>query len=279
MNKNVVGVKLVKNSVLDKFCLKTNRGTRLTDWFKSYDEKAIGDFVKLETDVGTFVYHKNKQELLYEVGDEDEEVYVYKLTEDIYYMQVDCSDYTSLIQFYRPNGDHINMPVLEDVCPIGNDLIAAKEFLGKWGVLDKDLNWLIRPTYEEIFEFVNGYASGYRSESDTTDLISLDENSNILIVNVDGYCVQHLTRELVVVRKNKKHGVYNTKGEKILDIVYDKINLIGKHFVLLVNDLFGLADISGKVLRECKYYQIWKTKNGFELITRKIIDTTEHIVL
>lgn len=185
----------------------------------------------------------------------------------------------SLIQFYRSNGEPVNMPALEDACPIGNDLIAAKEFCGNWGILDKDLNWKVYPTYEDIFEFLNGYASGYRSESDTTDLITLDENSNICIVNVDGYCVQHLTRELVVVSKNGKYGVYNTKGEKILDIVYDKIRLVGKYFVLEIDSLFGLADIAGKVLRECVYYQINKKEDGFDLVTRKIIDTTEHIVV
>ena len=79
--------------------------------------------------------------------------------------------------------------------------------------------------------------------------------------------------------KNKKYGVYNTKGEKILDIAYDDIRLIGNHFILQIRDLYGLADITGKVLCECEYYRIWKAENGFELVTRKIIDTTEHIVV
>lgn len=273
MENTVSKVRLVKRFFLGRFCLKTGKGKRLTAWFKSYDETVVGDFVKLETDIGVFVYHKNNQTLMYEKYDEDEEVYVDKLTEDLYYMKVDCSGYTSLIQFYRSNGAIVNMSMLEDVCAIGNNLIAAKEFLGKWGILDKDLNWIVHPTYEDIFEFVNRHAHGYISETDTTDLISLDKNGNISIVNVDGYCVQLPTPELIVVSKNKKYGVYNTNGEKILDIVYDKIRFEGNHFVIRINDLFGLADITGKVLRECKYDRIWKTENGFELIT------TEHIVV
>lgn len=277
MENEVSKIWLVKSFFGCKYCLKTDRGRRLTNWFVDYVKTIAGDLVKLETDIGTFVYHKNNQQLLYEQYGEDEQVNIYKVTENIYSLEVECSDGYSLVELYRSAGDIVNTSVLEGAYHMGNNLIAAKEFLGNWGVLDENSNWKISPIYEAIFEFTNGFATGYISESDSTDLISLDQNGNLHIVNIDGYVAQKLTKELVVSVKNKKQGVYNTKGEKILDIAYDRIKLEGSHFILIKDDLFGLADVTGNILYKCKYYRICKTENGFAIVTRKIIDTTEYI--
>lgn len=275
--ENVVSkIRLAKSFFTGRYCLKAEKGRRLTGWFKEYDQTDTGDFVSVETDIGTFIYHKNQEELLYEQYEKNEEAYMYKLTETIYYLQIYCSDNTSLLQFYKADGNSINMPALEDAYPIGNDLIAVKEFLGKWGILDENLNWKIHFTYEDIFEFIGKIAIGYRSESDTTDLIDVDENGNINIVNVDGYVLKFLTKELVVSKKGKKKGVYNTKGEKVLDFVFDDIYLANNHFILTNDELMGLADITGKILRECNCYNIVKTEKGFKLVTRQIVDTEEY---
>lgn len=279
MENTVLKVRLTKGSFNGRYCLKTDKGKRLTGWFANYDETVTGDFVKLETDVGTFVYHKNQPKLLYEQYDENEQAYIYKLTEDIYYLEVDCSAFASLIQLYKVDGSIINMSAIEDVCPIGNDLFAAKEFFGDWGILDKDLNWRVYPIYEEMFECINGIATGYIRESDTTDLISVDGNGDIRIVNVDGYVVQVLTKDFVISKKDDKKGIYNTKGEKILDFAYDGIRMLENHFILTNNHLDGLADITGKILCECKCYQIGKTEQGFELVIRKVVETTEYIIV
>ncbi len=278
--ENVVSkIQLSKSFFTEKYCLKTQKGRQITGWFKDYTQSDIGDFVKIETDIGIFIYHKSQTELLYDQHDEHEDAYVYKLTDDIYYLEINCSNFTTLIQLYRADGTAMNMSVMEDACPIGNDLIAIKEFCGKWGILDKDLNEKVYPTYEEIFDFTNGIATGYRSESDTTDLISVDEKGDIHIVNVDGYVLQILTKDFVISKKGDKKGVYNTKGEKILDFEYDGIRMVANHFVLTNNHLDGLADTTGKILCECKYYQIGKTEQGFELVIRKVVETTEYITV
>ena len=279
MESVVAKIRLAKSLFTGEYCLKTDKGKRLTCWFKTYEKTVIGDFVKLKTDIGNFVYHKNQLELLYECYVEGEEAYVYKLTDDIYYLQIDCSQFCSLVQLYYASGISINMSALEDVCAIGNDLIAAKEFCGDWGILDKDLNEKIGPAYEEVFDFTNGIATGYRSQSDTTDLISVDANGNIRIVNVDGYVLQILTKDFVISKKGDKKGVYNTKGEKILDFAYDGIRIVDNHFILTNNHLDGLADITGKILCECRCYQIGKTEQGFELVMRQIVETTEYITV
>lgn len=279
MESVVSKIRFVRSFFTGEYCLKTDKGKRLTKWFKEYDRTVIGDFVKVETDIGTFIYHKKQAGLLYEQYGDDEDTYVYKLTEDIYYMQINCSDYMSLVQLYKSDGIVINMSALEDVCPIGNDLIAAKEFCGNWGILDKDLNWKVSPIYDEIYEFRNGFASGLIRENYTTDLISVDENGDLHIVNVEGYAVDYLTPDIIRTTKNNKCGAYNTKGEKILDIVYDDINVLRNHFVLKKRNLYGIADITGKILYECKYFQIYKTEKGFKLVTRQIIDTEQDITV
>ena len=185
----------------------------------------------------------------------------------------------SLVQLYKADGTDINMSALEDICHIGNGLIVAKEFCGKWGILDKDLNWKVEPIYEDIYEFCNGFAKGLISENHTTDLISVDQNGELHIINVDGYAVDHLTPYAIRTTKNKKCGVCNTKGERILDIVYEDINVLRNCFILKKGNLYGIADMTGKILHECKYFQIWKTETGFKLVTRQIIDTEQDITV
>lgn len=278
--ENVVSkIRLAKKFFKDEYCLKTDKGKRLTCWFKTYEETLRGDFVKLETDIGTFVYHKNQPELLYENYVYGEEAHIYKLTDDIYYLQVNCSECCSLVQLYYSSGICTNMSALEDVCPIGNDLIAAKEVCGQWGILDKDLNWQVYPIYDEIYDFRNGFAFAIIEDEYTTDLLSVDEKGNIYIVTVDGHVVDYPYNDFVITRKNDKFGVYNTEGRKVLDFEYDDISFLRNHIILKKNNLYGLADMTVKILCECKYYRIIKTETGFELVTRKVVETTEYITV
>jgi len=276
--KNVVEkIRLVKNFFTGEYCLKNNKGRRLTCWFKTYSETVIGEFVKIETDVGTFVYHKKQSELLYDNYIEGEKAYVYKLTDDICYIEIEYSECCSLVQLYYSSGIMTNIHILEAVYPIGNDLIAAKECCGQWGILDKQLNWNVYPIYDDIYEFRNGFAWGVIEQEDTTDLISVDENGGIHIVNIAGYVVDYPYMSLIYTRKNGKMGIYNIEGKQVLDFEYDDIRFSGNYLILKKNNLYGLADITGKILYECKYYRISKNKNGFELVTRKVIETTEYI--
>ena len=84
---------------------------------------------------------------------------------------------------------------------------------------------------------------------------------------------------LIRTRKNDKFGVYNTDGQKVIDIEFDDIRFLGNHIILKKNNLYGLADITGKILYDCKHYRISQIKNGFELVTRQVIETTEHITV
>lgn len=279
MENLVLKIRLVKSFFTGEYCLKNDKGKRLTCWFNEYDETVVGEFVKLQTNIGNFVYHKNQPNLLYEYYGDDESVYVYKLTEERYYLQIECTENFSLVQLYRSDGSSVTIAALEDVYPIGNDLIAAKEFCGNWGILDKDLNWQVYPVYDEIYEFRNGFVCALIEKDITTDLLSVDENGNMYFINVEGFAADFLTPELIRSSKNRLYGVCNTKGEKILNIEYDDISLCGRHFIVRKKDLYGLADLTGKILYECKYYQILKTEDGFELVTRQIIDTRERITI
>lgn len=279
MEKVASKIRLAKCFFTGEYCLKTNKGKRLTRWFKTYDEDDTGDFVLLETNIGTFLYHKNKPEVLYENYRDGEGVYFYKLTEELYCLETTASDHAPFIWLYHSNGDKIDMPVLEDIGPLAGDLIYAREYGGKYGMLNEQLNWKVQPCYEEIYDHIKGIFAGLRSETHTTDLIRIDKNGKVHIVNIDGYIGEEFTQGLVATKKNRKWGVYNTRGEKILDIAYDNIWFRGTYFSLQNAGLYGIADITGKILCDCKYYRIKKTETGFELVTRQVIDITEHITV
>ncbi len=279
MKKNVSKTRLVRSLFTGDYCVKTDKNTRITPWFTEYDETTFGDFVKLETDVGIFVYHTNQMNLLYRKDEPvgNEEVNIRQWRDDLYLLEICDSDHAPFVWLFYPNGELINFPVLQDIYALDNGLIIAQNQSGKFGILDRDLRWKIEPCYADVFDFGEDTIMGLRGETYTTDLITMDEQENLHIVNIEGYISGFITKELLLMLKNSKYGVYTTTGKKILDSAYDRIRRVGNHFILQDKDLFGLADITGKILYECKYYRISQVEGGFEIISRQIIDTKEYM--
>lgn len=280
MENTGVKIRLAKSFLRGAYCLKTDTGKRLSGWFKDCVERVAGDFVLLETDIGAFVYHKNQPELLFENDFKGECIYIYKLTEKIYCLETEGTDHAPWIWWYSANGDKLAMPVGTEVSVIKGNLIYARLYDGKCGVMDENLNWKILPCYDDIYDHIEGFIAGVKTETHTTDLMSIDENGKVSdAVSINGYIGEALTKELVSTSINRKYGVYNTKGEKILDIEYEDIWRRGNYLILKQKGLYGLADMTGKILYECKYYKISKTETGFELVTRQVTETTEYITV
>lgn len=280
MSKTQSNIRIAKSILLNKYCLKNSNNERITPWFDSYDEHIVGDFVKLVTNVGTFVYNNSKTSLLYEDTRGKEIADIYKLTDEVYYIKISFDDSISLVQLYYANGEAILFPAFEDVCTLKNGMIAVKELMGAWGVLNKELAWKITPMYSDLLDFNSyGYAAGYLEESNSTDLFRIDEHGEIEAINIKGYYSYQLTDEFVVVTQDKKYGVVNINGQSILPIEYDSIVLYLDHFILKANGKYGLADRTGKVIKECNCYKIISEGNKFVAVTRKIVETKVEIVV
>ena len=281
MEKLVSKIRLVKSWFTGKYSLKTQKGKRITQWFDLYlfYDRSIGDFVRLETDIGTIIYHKQQENLLYFGQVKDEYAYIYDLNEDVYYLQIESPEYSDRIRLYYSNGEETGVTTLEEVYVINKDNIAAKEFCGKWGLLDKELKWKVYPVYDDIFDVNRKIICGVTSNEGTTDVMTINGDSGLDVTTIEGSFVDYLTPWLIRTAKNKKYGVYNIDGEKILDIQYDSIKHTGNYLVISKDGLYGVVDVDGKMICECNYHSIKKTENGFDMVQRQVIDVIEHITI
>ncbi len=61
------------------------------------------------------------------------------------------------------NLETVSKTIYEDVRPFADDTYAAVKKDGKWGFIDINGNFVIKPTYEDAFSFCNGLAPVYES--------------------------------------------------------------------------------------------------------------------
>ena len=275
---NTSEVRICKSRFRNKFCLKNSNNMRLTPWFSSYNEMKIGDFVKLVTDKGNFVFNINKSFLLYEAQCRNEAVSLNKLTEEVYYIEISFDNSETLTELYTSKGDSIPFDILEEVFVTPKGLIIAKELLGDWGVLSDGISWATEPKYTDVFDINRyGYAIGYMEESNSTDLIKITADGKVQVVSLEGCYVEQLTEEFILVALNKKYGVFNISGKKIIPIEYDAIIYTNGYFILELNRQYGLANRNGQIVRECNCHKIERQEDKFIVITQKITTIEEEI--
>lgn len=114
---------------------------------------------------------------------------------------------------------------------------------GKFGVIDRDGQWVVSPIFDEITKFENGYAI---TEKDNKKGV-IDKEGNVIIENLyDKIFAQDNYFELEL---NKKRGIADKKGNVILGLRYDNCYLRKDGFISIYNKKgYGLADLKGKVV-------------------------------
>ena len=171
-----------------------------------------------------------------------------------------------------------------------NNLVSTTYFVinkdNKWGVIDNNAQIIIEPSYDEAIiipnnkqdVFICTYDANYNEGTYKTKVIdnkgkelfkeydkvqaleNYDENKNMWYEN-----------NVLLVEKDGKYGLINIDGDKILDIVYDKIySLKGvKNSLITVKEQkLGLVDNLGQEV----------IKNNYEEIKSLGKDTKNYIV-
>jgi hypothetical protein len=123
---------------------------------------------------------------------------------------------------YQKNGKYISPNSNFYDCAI-----EAREFYdgisssGKYGYVDCKNNWLIKPKFQNIRPFKNGFAGVQRTIADGQfDWGFIDCNGD-LIIDFQYQEIGNFSKNLVPVCKNKKWGVVNEKNEVIIPFEYD----------------------------------------------------------
>ncbi|GGE02101.1 hypothetical protein GCM10011312_26820 [Planktosalinus lacus] len=105
-----------------------------------------------------------------------------------------------------------------------NKLVAPVKFDGKYGFIEKNGSWYLKPQFDSIRNFTDGFADSY---------------------------------------KNGKAGIINTKGELVIDYKYDFIgNVYDDRFLILLNDKYNYVDLNGELISSAFYYDAEDFSNG-----------------
>ena len=95
-------------------------------------------------------------------------------------------------------------------CSLQRNLMVPAKYNGKYGTINTRAKWLIKPTFDSLDTFYNGYADIY---------------------------------------KNGKEGLINTEGKVILDCEYDFIGVVEGNRVLVKKDhKYNYSDLMGNFI-------------------------------
>ena len=138
------------------------------------------------------------------------------------------------------------------------DLIPEQNEKGKWGYVDQNHSWVIKPKFEYAGQFENGRAKvgkddkfGYIDYSGK-EVIKIDFTE--IGLWEDGKCkvAKGGDRDDNDILKDQKYGYINIRGEELLKCEYDEIGAFNK---------FGLA----YVLKDDKYGYIRSSDYSFAI--------------
>jgi len=171
--------------------------------------------------------------------------------------------------------------------------VASVRYEGKFGYINEDGSWFIKPNYEKAGKFSDGLAAVYNNKKwgyiDANNQLIIDYqfdkvkgfDSGIAIASKDKrwFYIDKSGKEVTdmpatdkvygfikgyaFVKRGDNIGIINAKGDVIIEPTYRKIfPATGGYAKVQKDDLFGLVDKTGKVVLEPVYQDIGKYSNG-----------------
>lgn len=140
---------------------------------------------------------------------------------------------------------------------------AAAKLNGKWGVINKETNWLIPAEYDEVV--LDGLGRCYAQGA-----VFAKKGESVILL-VDGQQVGEAFEDAkpfrdegyAAVKKNGKWGFINTAGELEIDFQFEDALSFGQHLAAVqVNGLWGYINLYGKTVIEPAYLQAKSFGNG-----------------
>lgn len=212
---------------------------------------------------------------------------------------------------------------IESILGIKNALKIKKD--GKYGIANNEGKIVIKPQYLEIAQLGKDNKSGYIVEDDNQKYGIVDYSDNVILqceydkVNQvygnDLYVVTKLEKQIlvgkdgkevlssnqnydeitsilktkdagVIVKKGKKYGVINLKGEKVIEFNYDELQEAKSGiFIFKKNGKYGIIDVDNNEKVSAKYTNITYQEASDMYIAEKenfesdIIDDTFNVKL
>jgi len=293
----------VKNGEYVRFDLDENKQDKMHIWQELYEnsESAIA------RDVAIACYKKsdnyeNDSELYYKILNKNKFIDCFtKALDEIEYKintmkhVLNVGKNLSVKEKFQPcNAPDHNIEYLENF--VGNYACAYINSIDGWGILDKNLQWVIEPEYVIIYgktdpkfgQEIKGFVTKYTylhningklfiaAKQDKKQFV-MDINGDIQIPHVsDKIHYTYLNNELyfIAVDYNKTY-IVNSKGEDIVTLdfpVGDKFWLTDEIIIASKDNKFGIVDWKGNILIDFIFSDININLENLDFIAVKYMD-------
>lgn len=268
-------IKVKHGKFTKKSWLVNEKGKRISDKFYLYEKFKFGDFVKLETSKGCYIYHKKTGNML-----NSNNILLSYITSDL--LEIECFVQGNWVsKIYNMEGELL-LDNIDCVRQIKNGLIPIC-IDDKWGFMDESLKLVIPPLWQKVSNFnENGYA-----------VVKFKDLKRFAIINKKGeyicppcegsyYDIEFISDELLKTTSAGnyyKYGVITNKGKVVLKAIYDSIWLIEGYIKVRSGEHYGLFDTEGNEIFECIYPEIIETDKKFivhDFAKKEILKTKEY---
>ncbi len=144
----------------------------------------------------------------------------------------------------------------EDIGTFSNGYLAAKEN-GKWGVIDKKINWILEPQYDEIImdELGRAFAQNALFAKNGEEVFLLSNEFEVIAGPFDN-ARPFSDTGYAAVKKDDKWGFIDNFGNKVIDYKFDNALSFGQHLAAVqIDDLWGYINLYGDVVIEADFLE------------------------
>lgn len=158
----------------------------------------------------------------------------------------------------------------------------------KVGLIDLKGNLILKPTFDDIGQFYNGYATIVKYVDGIEKYGLIDLNGNIIIDPIYDYLsyneISHSPdSDLIETEYDGFWGFVNTKGDVIVDFKWDEVNTFHYGLAPVKKDnLWGVIDNSGNLIVDIQYQDVKVFEEGYAAVQKNdlwgFIDTAGKVV-
>jgi hypothetical protein len=163
----------------------------------------------------------------------------------------------------------VKKPYWQDIGDLKQNLIAALEN-NKWGFIDNNLNWAIKPDYKEVLDFSEGFAA-VKKLSDNVLLTEFQwgyiDKSGTLKIQLKFEGAQPFSEGLAAVRQSKNWGFIDYSGRSVIPFKFDMAESFSEGYAAVQDDSkWGYIDKTGKWAIPAIYDDAYSFNEGLALV-------------
>lgn len=177
----------------------------------------------------------------------------------LYGLEIKNDNKTSLLNFVSkyPNYPNINI-IYQEIELSEKKLIPLKHKNDLYGFVDTTGKWVIKPTYDDAQDFIEGFSAVCVNDS----CFFINKN-NEKLGNVSFNEIESFYNGVAVVKKGTQYYLLNRSGQ-IMSDAYEEISSNQNNvYVCKKNGLYGVIDSKANIIIPFTYQKLGDFKNGY----------------